>query len=83
MYFYKVKQKQIEIMEVTIKLKRIELNGKVSLWDEKDAGFKKYAGSVYFHNNNYTGFLRHDGTVELKRNFKRIGFFKPENFIYV
>lgn len=69
-------------MEVTIKLKRIELNGKVSMWNEEDAGFKIYAGSIYFDNDNYTGFLRHNGTVELRRNFKTIGLFKPENFIY-
>lgn len=69
-------------MEVTIKLKRIELNGKVSMWNEEDTGFKKYAGSIYFDNNNYVGFLRHDGKVELLRNFKSLGVYQPQNFIY-
>ena len=69
-------------MEVTIKLKRIELNGKVSMWNEEDAGFKKFAGSVYFDNNNYSGYLRHDGKVELLRNFRPLGVYQPQNFIY-
>lgn len=69
-------------MEVTIKLKRIELNGKVSMWNEEDTGFKNYAGSISFDNDNYIGFLRHDGKVELLRNFKTLGVYQPNNFIY-
>lgn len=50
MYFYKVKHKQIKIMKVSIKLKKIELNGKAVMWNKKNLGFKKFAGSVYFDN---------------------------------
>lgn len=69
-------------MEVIIKLKRIELNGKICLWEEKDPGFKNFAGSVYFDNNNYSGYLRHDGKIELLRNFRPLGVYIPENFLY-
>lgn len=68
-------------MEAIIKLKKIELNGTVVIWDKNDAGIIKYAGSVYFENMNYRGFMNHNGTVELYRNNKMIGNFKPENFI--
>lgn len=69
-------------MKVTITLKRIQLEGIVSMWSEDDSGFKNFAGSVMFKNLNYLGFLTHEGKVELKRNGRSIGTYKPDNFIY-
>lgn len=72
-------------MEIIINLPKLELKGEAVLWNETDPGYKKYAGSVYL-NNNYRGFLRHDGKVELfKQNLysqKRMGVYVPSNFIY-
>ena len=48
-------------MEAIIKLKKIELTGTVVMWDKNDAGIIKYAGSVYFENINYRGFMNHNG----------------------
>lgn len=69
-------------MELTLNLKRIKLNGKVVMWNEKDGGYKKHAGSVYFDNKNYTGFLNHNGMIELYRNYRKLGNYKPNNFVY-
>lgn len=69
-------------MEIIIKLKRIELKGTAVTWKETDPGFKKYAGSVWFDNDNYLGFLRHDGKVELLRNNRKFGTHEPTNFTY-
>ena len=67
--------------EIIIKLTKIELKGKFCVWDVEDAGFKKYAGSIYFENNNYQGFLKHNGTVDLLRNGRVYGNHKPSNFV--
>jgi len=68
---------------VTIKTARLTLNGNFNIWSE---GHKKYAGSVTFDSKNYTGFMLHDGTVELFSihgfNTKKVGLFTPKNFIY-
>ena len=69
-------------MEIKIQLKKIELTGEAIIWDKKDLGFKNFAGSVYFENTNYNGFLNHDGTVYVKRNGRFLGNLKPSNFIY-
>lgn len=68
-------------MIATIKLKRKVITGQVVVWNEKDPGTKKYAGSVYFDNINYSGFINHDGTVTVFRAGRNIGKFTPENFV--
>ncbi len=70
-------------MEIVIKLKRIELTGKVVMWDKEDAGIQRHAGSVYFDNTAYQGFINHDGTVELLRNGRFKGVHKPTNLVTV
>lgn len=68
-------------MEIVIKLARIEIKGNLIAWSETDGGFKKYMGNIHFNNDNYTGFLRHDGLVDLHRNNRNFKTVKPDNFI--
>lgn len=66
-------------MNIQVSLKRIKLKSKqVVFWNQDDLGYKKYAGSVYFTNMNYNGFITHENKVHLFNNGKDRGFYNFE-----
>jgi hypothetical protein len=62
---------------IKINLPKLELSGELVSWKNDDPGFRKYAGSVYFDNKNYVGFLLHDGRVVVNRNNRFLGCYLP------